>query len=83
MSEFKELTYKDISYIRAALESFIVQLKMDIESGELDDDERLDTQEDILYYEKLLYTFQKAEKQSVELREVSSIAIKQREVPNK
>ena len=83
MSDFKELTFKDISYIRAAIEGFIGQLKIEVESGELDDDERLDTQEDILYYDKLLYTFQKAEKQSVELREVSSICIKQRELPNK
>ena len=82
MSEFRELTCKDISYIRAAIEGFIGQLKMDIESGEFDD-ERLDMQEDLLYYDKLLYTFQKAEKQSVELREVSSIGIKQRELPNK
>jgi hypothetical protein len=37
MSNFKELTFKDISYIRAALEGFIGQLKMNIESGELDD----------------------------------------------
>lgn len=78
MSKYKELNYKDNSFIRAALEGYIGQLTLDIESGELDDDERLDTQEDILYYEKLLYTFQKAEKQSVELKEVSSIVIKQR-----
>jgi hypothetical protein len=37
----------------------------------------------LLYYDKLLYTFQKAEKQSVELRGVSSIVIKQRETPKK
>ena len=79
MSKYKELTFKDISYIRAALENFVGHLQMDIESGELDDDERLDTQEDILYYDKLLYTFQKAEKQSVELKEVASIVLKQRE----
>ena len=83
MSEFKELTYKDISYIRVALEGYIGLLSLDVECGELDDDERLDTQEDLLYYEKLLYTFQKAEKQSVELREVSSIVIKERGMPNK
>jgi hypothetical protein len=39
---------------------------------------RLDTQEDLLYYEKLLHTFQKAEKQSVDLKEVESLVIKQR-----
>jgi len=79
MSNYKELTFKDISYIRTAQEGFSGQLKMDVESGELDDDEKLDAQEDLMYYEKLLYTFQKAEKQSVELREVSSLVIKQRE----
>jgi hypothetical protein len=46
MSEFKELTFKDISYIRAALEGFIGQLKMHLASDDLDDDERIDTQED-------------------------------------
>ncbi len=74
MSELKELTYKDISYIRAAIEGFIGQLKMDLKSDELDD-ERLNTQENILYYEKLLYTFQKAEKQAVGLR----LVIRQRD----
>ena len=83
MSNFTELTFKDISYIRAALENHIGQLKLDIESGELGDDERLDTQEDLLYYGKLLHTFKKAEKQSVELREVSSIVVKKREPKNK
>lgn len=80
MSDFKELTYKDISFIRAAIEGYIGLLNLDIESGELDDDERFDIQDDLLYYEKLLYTFQKAEKQSVELRAVSSIAVKDRTV---
>ncbi len=71
-------TFKEISYIRAALEGYIGLLKSDIESSELDD-ERLDTQEDLLFYDNLLYTFQKAEKQSVDLREVQSISIKQRD----
>ncbi len=78
MSNVKELTYKDISYIRAALEGYIGLLNADIESGDIDEDERLDTQEDLLYYDKLLYVFQKAEKQSVDLREVTSIVIKDR-----
>ncbi len=78
MSNFKELTFKDISYIRAALEGYIGLLNADIESGDIDEDERLDTQEDLLYYDKLLYVFQKAEKQSVDLREVTSIVIKDR-----
>lgn len=78
MSDSKELTFKEISYIRAALEGYIGLLKLDLESEDNDDDERLDTQEDLLYYDKLLYTFQKAEKQSVDLHEVSSLSIKSR-----
>ncbi|WP_020409061.1 hypothetical protein [Hahella ganghwensis] len=79
MSKNRDLTYKEISYIRAALEGYIGLLKSDVDSGELDDDERLDIQEDLLFYDNLLYTFQKAEKQSVDLREVQSISIKQRD----
>lgn len=78
VSNVKELTFKDISYIRAALEGYIGLLNADIESGDIGEDERLDTQEDLLYYDKLLYEFQKAEKQSVDLREVTSIVIKGR-----
>ncbi len=83
MSTSRELTFKEISYIRAALEGYIGLLNEDINSNELDDDERLDTQEDIIFYEKILYTFQKAEKQSTELKEVQSISIKQRENANR
>jgi len=83
MSTSRELTFKEISYIRAALEGYIGLLNEDINSNELGDDERLDTQEDIIFYDKILYTFQKAEKQSTELKEVQSISIKQREKPNK
>ena len=79
MSDSKELTFKEISYIRAALEGYIGLLKLDAESEDIDDDERLDTQEDLLFYDKLLYNFQKAEKQSVDLKEVSSLSIKTRE----
>ena len=79
MSDSKELTFKEISYIRAALEGYIGLLKLDVESEDIDDDERLETQEDLLFYDKLLYTFQKAEKQSVDLKEVSSLSIKTRE----
>ena len=83
MSISRELTFKEISYIRAALEGYIGLLNQDIESNDLNDDERLDTQEDIVFYDKILYTFQKAEKQSTELREVQSITLKQRDKPNK
>ncbi|GAB2901676.1 hypothetical protein ACCI51_13135 [Microbulbifer echini] len=78
MSELRELSYKEISYIRSALEGYIGLLKLDIESEETDDDERMDLQEDLLFYEKLLYTFQKSEKQSVDLKQIQSIAIKKR-----
>jgi len=72
MSTSRELTFKEISYIRAALEGYIGLLNEDINSNELGDDERLDTQEDIIFYDKILY-----------LKEVQSISIKQREKPNK
>ncbi|MBV1882164.1 MAG: hypothetical protein KUG82_11045 [Pseudomonadales bacterium] len=83
MNDSRELTFKEISYIRAALEGYIGLLNEDIELDQLGDDERLDTQEDILFYEKLLYTFQKSEKQSTDLREVQSILINTRTSPNK
>lgn len=79
----RELTFKEISYIRSALEGYIGLLEIDVKSGDLDDDERLDTQEDLLFYGKLLYTFQKSEKQSTELRDVQSISISQREATDK
>ncbi len=79
MSISRELTFKEISYIRAALEGYIGLLNQDIESNDLSGDERLDTQEDIVFYDKILYTFQKAEKQSTDLHEVQSISLKQRD----
>ncbi len=83
MSNSRELTFKEISYIRAALESYVGILNEDSESHQLSDDERLDLQEDILFYDKLLYSFQKAEKQSIDLREVQSISVKQCERPGR
>ena len=83
MNNSRELTFKEISYIRAALEGYICLLNENIELDQLGDDERLDNQEDILFYEKLLYTFQKSEKQSTDLREVQSILINTRTSPNK
>ncbi|MDH5179829.1 MAG: hypothetical protein OEZ39_18425 [Gammaproteobacteria bacterium] len=80
-----ELTFKDISYIRAALQYQLQGLEHEIaadNAGELDppltDDERVDMQEDIIYYDRLVYMFEKAEKQSVELREVQSIELPDR-----
>ncbi|MDH5652241.1 MAG: hypothetical protein OEZ39_10340 [Gammaproteobacteria bacterium] len=78
MSEQRELTFKEISYLRAALEAYIGIIKQDIEDDKTDEDERSDLQEDLLFYDKLLYTFRKAEKQSVELREVQTITIPKR-----
>ena len=83
MSTSREVSFKEISYIRTALEGYIGLLNEDVESGQLGDDERFDTREDIQFYDKLLYTFQKAEKQSTDRREVQSISIKQREKPVK
>lgn len=77
-----ELTYKEVSYIRSALQYRLKGLEREIEadnSGKLDppltDDERIDIQEDIIYYDKLVYMFEKAEKQSEELKVVESIII--------
>lgn len=85
-----DLTFKEISYIRSALQYRLSGLEREIDAdneGKLDppltEDESVDIQEDIIFYDKLLYTFQKAEKQSFELREVQSISIKEREKPNK
>lgn len=75
MNKLTELTFKEVSYIRAALEAYLQMLEQDVAGDELDDDERIDTQEDILFYNKLLHTFRKAEKQAHELKEVPSIAI--------
>jgi len=84
-----DLTFKEISYIRSALQYRLNGLEREIEADNegrlekpLTEDEAIDIQEDILFYDKLLYTFQKAEKQSTDLREVQSISIKQREKPN-
>jgi len=84
-----ELTFKEISYIRSALQYRLNGLEREIDADNeeklekpLTEDEAIDIQEDIIFYDKLLYTFQKAEKQSTDLREVQSISIKQREKPN-
>ena len=79
----RELTIKEISYIRSALEGYIGILVMDGKSGDLHDDERLDTQDDLLVYGKLLHTFKKIEKQSTELCDVQSFSISQRETTEK
>ena len=83
MSNFQELTFKDISYIRFALEGYIGVLKLDLDSEEMDNDERMDIQEDIIYYEKLLHLFRKSEKQSHDLKEVQAIGIPVRGKLNK
>ena len=77
-----ELTFKDISYIRSALQAKLKSLEAEIQADDdekldppLAEDERLDIQEDIVYYDKLLYVFEKAEKESKELRAVQSIVL--------
>ena len=42
MSHSRELTFKEISYIRAALEGYICLLNENIELDQLGDDERLE-----------------------------------------
>ena len=71
------LTFKDIRYIRAALECKLESLRWALEQdnvGTLDppltDDEGCDMENDFLYYDKLLYWFQQWEKQTVPLRPV-------------
>ena len=77
-----ELTFKDISYIRSALQAKLKSLEAEIEADNddkldppLTEDERSDLQEDIVYYDKLLYVFEKAEKESKDLRSVQSIVL--------
>lgn len=74
-----ELTFKDISYIRSALQAKLKSLEAEIEADNNDqleepltEDERSDIQEAILYYDKLLYTFEKAEEASADLRVVQA-----------
>ncbi|VAW66936.1 hypothetical protein MNBD_GAMMA09-1421 [hydrothermal vent metagenome] len=86
-----ELTFKEISYIRAALKYRLLGLEREIEADNedkleepLSEDERVDIQEDIVVYDKLLYMFEKAEKQSQELKVVSNINLADRgEAPSK
>jgi len=80
-----ELTFKEISYIRSALKYRLSGLEREIEADNenaLDkprtEDERMDIQEDIIFYDKLLYTFEKSEKQSQELKVVESIIVPER-----
>ena len=80
-----ELTFKEISHIRSALKYRLSGLEREIEADNenaldepLTEDERIDIQEDIVFYDKLLYTFEKAEKQSQELKVVESITVPDR-----
>lgn len=80
-----ELTFKEISYIRSALKYRLSGLEREIDADNnneleapLSEDERLDIQDDIAFYDKLLYQFEQAEKQSQDLKVVPSIAIPNR-----
>lgn len=77
-----ELTFKEISYIRSALQYCLAGLEGEILADNnnsleepLSEDERIDIQEDIIFYDKLLYQFEQAEKQSHEMKVVPSITI--------
>ena len=81
-----ELSFKEISYIRAALQYRLNGLEREIEADNdntleqpLSEDERTSIQEDIVFYDKLLYQFEKAEKQSQTMRSVESIVIPTRD----
>ncbi len=81
-----ELTFKEISYIRSALQYFLAGLESEILADNnnsleepLSEDERIEIQEDIIFYDKLLYQFEQAEKQSQEIRIVPSIALPTRD----
>jgi len=80
------LTFKEISYIRSALKYRLSGLEREISADNnnsleepLTDDERLDIQDDIVFYDKLLYQFEKAEKQSEDLKVVQNITLPERE----
>ncbi|MCE2027416.1 hypothetical protein [Sessilibacter corallicola] len=77
-----ELTFKDISYIRSALQYRLAGLEREIISDNknslekpLSEDERIEIQEDIIFYDKLLYQFEQAEKQSQVMKITPSIVL--------
>ena len=81
-----ELSFKEISYIRAALQYRLNGLEREIEADNdnalkqpLSEDERVSIQEDTVFYDKLFYQFEKAEKQSQAMRSVESIVIPARD----
>jgi hypothetical protein len=76
------LTFKDIAYIRAALECEVQELAWATGQGNngilpepLSDDERSDMLSDLLTYDKLLSWFQQWEIQSVPLRVVPKVIV--------
>ena len=80
-----ELQFKTISYIRTALHSKRGHLKWMLEQDDkkalpepLSIEARRQIQEDLLYYDGLINTFDTAVKQSYELREVASICVPER-----
>ena len=75
-----ELGFKNISYIRRALQGKLGHLKWMLRQDDNKElaEARQQIQEDILYYNGLLNTFETAEKQSYELREVASLCVPER-----
>ena len=79
------LEFKSISYIRAALQNKLGHLEWTLEQDDkkalpepLSAEARQQIQDDILYYDGLIHTFETAEKQSFELREVAEILVPER-----
>jgi hypothetical protein len=77
-----QLSFSEISGIRRVLGGMLGHLEWTLKQDDkkalpesLSAEARLQIQEDILYYKGLFNTFETAENQSVELREVASICV--------
>ncbi len=77
-----QLNFSEISGIRCALGGMLGHLKWTLEQDDkkalpepLTVEARQQIQEDILYYNGLINTFEAAENQSIELREVVAICV--------
>jgi len=80
-----ELEFKTISYLRAALQNKRGHLEWTLEQDDkkalpepLSAQARQQIQEDMIYYDGLINTFETAEKQSIETREIASIWVPER-----
>ncbi|MBI3900017.1 MAG: hypothetical protein HY308_17250 [Gammaproteobacteria bacterium] len=72
------LEFKDISYIRAALDVKIGSIEMDLKRDHLDEAKRQNLQVELGFYQKLFSTFETAETMAPKLREIPQIAYRRR-----